>query len=599
MKVCRYLVALVCAGISSASMWIETTQMEFRDSQYECNIYASHMDGGAMGFNTPWDLNGDGYLDVVVSNEMACTSYVYWGSASGFSALQRTGYPLVNGGNCESADLNSDGYPDLVFASIENLIRIFWGTANGPDPDEFTDLPINSWNETCYVADFNKDGYLDIAVGHYDGANGAVFWGGSTGFAANNYTLLPGGGRHNFEVADFDKNGWLDLLFTQQLYLNSLIYWGDVSGFDPNNVTALRNPGWHTHGCSVADLDKNNWLDIVLTCFGGDSLFIYSGSNSGFHLWKALVPGPCYGGTTIADLNKDGHLDIVCARGYGVEMKPLVYWGSSTGYSDSNQSLIGVPVDASGILAADYNNDGHYDLMIHNYAYPPEPSYLLMGPGYVPQYSLPSVRDHHGRFREIGNVYDRGYYEEYVSSIFDAQTTVHWNRFEWDAILPSGTSILFWIRTGDTDDAADSWTEWMSVKSNASIPRTFIGRYLQYKAQLKYTNPCHLPTLEEVRVTYTPTAPIVQDDGVNCVPNPIVRTAELSFHCSSGKASAKIYGIDGALICELKDITYQDGRGVVVWDRRDNAGRLVPRGVYLLNIQDEGHLTTHKLVVLE
>ncbi len=600
MKVYIIVVMLICMMTLSADIWIETTQQDFRDCSYECNLYASQRNGGAVEFTTRWDLNGDGYLDIVVANEMASTSHVYWGSATGYDSLNCTPYPVTNGGNCESGDLDGDGYPDLVFSSCTgNCILIFWGTVNGPDPGNYTSLPLYSWNETCYVADFDKDGYLDIAVGHYDGANGAIFWGSATGFAAGNVTLLPGGGRHNFEVADFDKNGWLDIIFVQQLYDHSVIYWGDAAGYNSNNTISLQNPGSHTHGCSVADLDKNGYLDIVLTCFGGDAMYIYTGKPGGFSLWAVLYPGPCYGGTTIADFNKDGHLDIVCARGYGVQQKPVIYWGGSLGFTESNKTPIGIPVDASGILAADYNDDGHFDVLIHNYAYPPEPSYILMGPDYLPKYELPSQRDHHSRFREIGNVYDRGYYEDYYSSVFDAGAIADWGTIEWDEILPNGTAISFWVLTGDSPNLDASLLGWQPIADGGSIPDANNARYLQYKARLYYTNPCCLPCLEEVRVSYTLPDEAPVELVASCIPNPVRKRATIRFPCSDiSNLSVEMYRVDGALIRNFDGVAQNDGVGQVIWDRTDNNGRIVPSGVYFLKVVGDLSIQ-HKVVVLD
>jgi hypothetical protein len=600
MKIYGYCFIFFCLTALFGNVWVETTQQDFRDCEYECNLYASHRDGGSVEFTTRWDLNGDGYLDVVVANERADVSYIYWGSETGFDPQNHTVYTVTNAGNCESEDLNGDGYSDLVFTSCTgNCVRIFWGTPSGPSPAGYTSLPIYSWNETCYVADFNKDGYLDIAVGHYDSVNGAIFWGSAAGFAAGSVTLLPGGGRHNFEVADFDKNGWLDILFAQQLHSLSVIYWGQATGYNPSNTTVLPNPGSHTHGCSVADLDKNGFLDVVLTCFGGDALYIYAGSPGGFFLWKVLNPGPCYGGTTIADMNTDGYLDITCARGYGVQAKPVVYWGNAAGYSEQDKTEIGIPVDASGILAADYNNDGHLDVMVHNYAYPPEPSYILMGPGYMPQYQLPTFRDHHGRFREIGNVYNREYYEDYISSVFDAGSMTDWGMIEWDASLPGGSSILFWIRTGDTPVLDDSWLDWIPVANGATIPDAYNARYIQYKARLAFVHPCYLPCLEEVRVIYNTCERDAAVAEVRCIPNPVRGNAWIHFPCIGDEVKVSVYGADGALIRDLNDMYLHNSQGSAFWDRKDQAGRTVSRGVYFIRIQDGNVSASQKVVVLE
>jgi len=489
---------------ASVKMWVETTQEDFRDGYYEGNIYASQRDGGMIEFTTKWDLNCDGYLDIVVSNERANSSYIYWGSANGYSSSNLTVYNVVNGGNCETQDVDNDGYCELIFSSCTgNCIRIFKGTPDGPDPCTYTNLPLNQWNESCLVADLNKDGYLDIVAGQYSGTCGAIFWGSQDGFSVSNITELPAHGYHNFEVADFDKNGWLDILFVQQSSNISVIFLGDSSGFHPTNKIELNNPGPLAHGSSVADLNNDSYLDVVLTCFGGSNMYIYKNSPTGFTLWQVLSPGYCYGGSSIADFNNDGYLDILCTRGYGVQEKPLIYWGGKEGFSESNKSEIGVAADVSGLLVADFNYDGILDVLIHNYAYPPQPSYILAGPDYTPVYQLPSLRDHHSRFREVGNIYNRKYYEEYTSSVYDAQEVADWKLIEWQAVEPPGASVELWVRSGDTPQPDNSWSTWVQVTNGGSIPGSLNARYLQYRAKLAYTNPARLPCLNEVRVYYT------------------------------------------------------------------------------------------------
>jgi hypothetical protein len=100
-------------------------------------------------------------------------------------------------------------------------------------------------------------------------------------------------------------------------------------------------------------------------------------------------------------------------------------------------------------------------------------------------------------------VYNREYYEDYISSVFDAAGITDWGAIEWDASLPYATSILFCVRSGDSPTPDASWSDWYSVYNGDSIPDNLNARYLQYKAQLAFTNPCYLPSLDEVRVTYT------------------------------------------------------------------------------------------------
>src|SRR5690606_13216728 len=92
------------------------------------------------------------------------------------------------------------------------------------------------------------------------------------------------------------------------------------------------------------------------------SLVIYYGSISGIES-KNRVAIPCEGRSTsptIADYNKDGWLDIaVCS--YQKDML-RIFWGSAGGFNEKNQQNIHVP-SIIDLETADFNNDGYLDLV--------------------------------------------------------------------------------------------------------------------------------------------------------------------------------------------------------------------------------------------
>ncbi|UCC12281.1 MAG: VCBS repeat-containing protein, partial [candidate division WOR-3 bacterium] len=205
-------------------MWVETTQEDFRDGAYERNLYASHLGGGAVEYAPRFDLNNDGYLDLFTADRSGPYAKIYWGDAAGYSSTNVTLFPTNAAGNCDAADLNGDGYTDFVVMHFRNSehLSIYWGSPTGPSSTNATEIPVYQEGENCYIADFNKDGYLDIVTGASLAGYGAVFWGSATGFSFNNRTDLPQGiGQHNIEVADFNKDNWLDIMYPE--YVSSSV----------------------------------------------------------------------------------------------------------------------------------------------------------------------------------------------------------------------------------------------------------------------------------------------------------------------------------------------------------------------------------------
>ncbi len=500
------LIWLIALGQSPGSTaecsWLETSQQDFRDGTFERNIYASHRQGGAVEFTCRFDLNNDGYVDLAMSHCFS-TSYVYWGSASGYDPVNRTAYGASRGGNCDAADLNVDGFPDLLWINYPYL-TIYWGTSSGPDPFNYFRFGLYyGSNEAMAIADFNKDGHLDIVAEAYTGSTAAVFWGSSTGYSEGRRTELPNvGGDHNAEVGDFDRNGWLDLLLLS-INGSNTIYWGRNTGFSSADRTLLPYYASLSHGSSVADLNRDGYLDLVLSTYAGSSVaHIYWGNPSGYSTGNRTVlsPGSCFGGSSVADMNGDGFLDILFFTGYGPVTMPWIYWGSANGYSDSNRSQVGPTLDCSGAFLADLDADGDLDMFLNRWN--GTSSYIAWGPSFTSWLALPSDHGGHGMYREGGNVYSREYCDDYLSSVFDAASAVDWGRITWLDSLPAGTGITMAVRSGRTPIPDTSWSTWVTVTNNSEIPAQLNARFLQYRARFGYANLTRFPLLYEVKVQY-------------------------------------------------------------------------------------------------
>ena len=59
-----------------------------------------------------------------------------------------------------------------------------------------------------------------------------------------------------------------------------------------------------------------------------------------------------------------------------------------------------------------------------------------------------------------------------------------------------------------------------------------------------------------------------------------------------------LYDVSGRLVRSLVDGAQTPGRKSMAWDGRDDAGRALPAGLYLVRMQAAGFAQMHKLVLM-
>src|SRR5690606_21757210 len=127
---------------------------------------------------------------------------------------ERTILNEVNASTTNVADLNKDGYLDIVVGFFDRMDKkptnlvIYYGNGQGYDTVRRQIIPCEGRSSSPMVADINKDGWLDIVVNSFTKDQVRIFWGGKDGFHQDKRTDIFVPQPIDMEVADLNSDGY-------------------------------------------------------------------------------------------------------------------------------------------------------------------------------------------------------------------------------------------------------------------------------------------------------------------------------------------------------------------------------------------------------
>ena len=374
-----------------------------------------------------------------------------------------------------ASDLNLDGRPDLVGPGGDG-VSIYWGSESGYQLKTRTPITSNS-AFSSRLADFNRDGYLDAMLSEWQPGSQAthLYYGGPDGFSSAARTALPVGGIRYHTIADFNNDGWIDVAYPVFNEEKVTIFWNSPSGFTASHRTDL--PGRSAVALEAADLNGDGYLDLIVPnlfdknpppdkktrAFGGSpegDVFIYWGAATGYsNERRATLPAIGAEDAAVADLNNDGRLDLVITSYHGGDRRnypSYVYWQGPNGFTPDNVTMLETN-SASGILTTDFNADGWTDLLFANHhknGSHRNDSYLYWGgpQGFsaARRLDLPANGPHFMTIVDPGNVYDRRPRFHYVSPARKFAAAKQLRAISWTADTPPGTAVYFQLRSASS-----------------------------------------------------------------------------------------------------------------------------------------------------
>ncbi len=349
----------------------------------------------ANAFAALGDFDGNGTLDLAITGNTGSgfVSRVYKNNGDGSFNQAPVSIPVIPLGSGLSdgavawGDFDNDGDLDIAINGTlnpGNRLFVFRGNGNGtfnPSPI----YPNPGWGDTGMItwADFNNDGYLDLAASGYDGSAGHNYIFLNNRLGDFNHTPVepdatwgPASFDNWVSAADFNNDGNLDLAVvgTDAGYNgHARIYKGNGNGtFNASYVSLDANNDQGYSSITFGDYNLDGNLDVEV---GGNDLFAVNTNNGNGTFGTAVTPeggagggqfGNNFGGVFAAwaDINNDGKPDMVVS-GYRETNSGMVRLELNNGNGTFTPTEIQPALQSfCQVALGDLDNDGDVDAVM-------------------------------------------------------------------------------------------------------------------------------------------------------------------------------------------------------------------------------------------
>ncbi len=282
----KFVDVTALAGIQPTGS--EPTGLTFIDFDHDGDLdlfvtgWVSKTQGGneASRPNTLWRNNGNG-------------TFTDWTAETGLG-----GHGPQGDSSAMLSDINNDRAVDVVVAGHDGVTVYL-----NPREGKFKPLPLYDASAklpppvAVYVFDFNKDGWMDVAVTH-DGAPGITLWRNVEGKRFERVPLPEVGatGGRGVTAVDIDNDGWLDLavlIETKQGSQVRVFRNRGSQGFEDVSAKLGLDKVSLPHAVSLisADTYGHKASDLIVSQLGGDPVVLRNEGANKNHAVKLSFKG--------------------------------------------------------------------------------------------------------------------------------------------------------------------------------------------------------------------------------------------------------------------------------------------------------------------